>query len=194
MAIIKDNVWVEGASGAARRGSIVYRQRSGSTIIGGRPAASSVPATERQIAHRRRFNIATVYAKLALQSDQLGTRYREAAEGKLSAYNLAVRDSLTPPTIESVMLDDYNGTAGSRIYVVAYDDFALKSLTVSILNQSGGILQEGEAVVAEDRGAYVYQLTADVAGVGTMTVKVVAEDLAGNKTEHEVEVAAVSPI
>lgn len=188
MAIIKDNVWVEGASGAARKGSIVYRQRAGSTIIGGRPSASSIPATERQIAHRKRFNMATVYARLALQSDELGTRYREAAEGKLSAYNLAVRDSLMPPTVEAVMLDEYNGATGSRIFVIAYDDFALKSLTVTISDQSGTVLQEGEATVADDRGAYAYELSADV--IGQATVKVVAEDLAGNTTEYEVETEA----
>ncbi|MGB3181274.1 MAG: hypothetical protein WBB45_07780 [Cyclobacteriaceae bacterium] len=190
MAIIKDNVWVEGASGGARKGSIVYRQRAGATIVGGRPSPSSTPATESQLAHRERFNMATVYAKLALQSEQLGPQYREAASGRVSAYNVAVRDKMTPPSIDGVMMDDYTGAAGSRIYVVAHDDFALKSVTVSIQNQFGAVQQEGEATIAEDRGAYVYELTADVTGTGLVVVKIIAEDLAGNQTEYQVEVSA----
>ncbi|MFA0962074.1 hypothetical protein AB9P05_09725 [Roseivirga sp. BDSF3-8] len=193
MAIIKDNVWVEGASGAARKGSIVYRQRMGRTLVSGRPSSSSVPATDRQIAHRERFNRATVYAKLALQNDQLRERYEDAAAGtRLSAYNMAVRDSLKAPKIETISLDEYDGTTGSRIFVLAYDDFELKSLKVRLHNGAGNTLQEGDATLADDRALYAYTLTADVTSTPVYATAI-AEDHAGNVTEYEVEVVSGMP-
>lgn len=183
MAIIKDNVWIEGASGSARKGSIVYKQVAGKTVIAGRPEKTDRPPTEAQVQHRETFKRAIKYAELAMDNMTLKLEYDEAAEKGSSGFNRAVQDYMEAPEIAHIDKTSYTASLGDKIMVFAFDDFKIQEVTLAILDENGSVLQEGQAVKDPEEVYYAYTLTAPVAGLNT-SVKVTATDVPGNSTER----------
>ncbi len=64
---------------------------------------------------------------------------------KKSAYMVALNDHLTSPVVESINAIKYCGAIGDLIVVRASDDFMVASVTVTITDAAGGIIEQGEA-------------------------------------------------
>lgn len=78
---------------SGKLGDVVFRSTANGVVMSKRPAASSVPPSEAQNAHRQRFKEAAAYARTALADPQVSSLYQQAAAGQnKSAYNLAVAD------------------------------------------------------------------------------------------------------
>jgi hypothetical protein len=183
MAKSKKNVITYGLSG--KIGDILmFRQVDGQTIVSsvGTPSKTE---SEKQVEHRKRFQQAVLYARIAIASPETEEQYRKvAAKKKKRAFNVAVADFFNAPGIESIDLSEYGGNVGDRIRIIARDDFAVKTVTVRIINPDGSIVEEGNAVQSVS-ALWIYTATQYNESLDGDKIIVTASDLPGNKTEEE---------
>ncbi len=163
MAKVKSNVLVEGISGLLGR-SIVFRQmRDGSIVISGRPDFSHRKFSRDQLTHQSRFQAAS-YARFAARKNPI---YAELAKGTTkTAYNIALSDWFNPPVINNITRQD------GYIRVDATDNVQVTKVIVTILDEEGKPLEQGEAMLSKGLWEYI--------PVTEGSVKVEAWDLAGN--------------
>ncbi len=157
MAESKDNIITHGLSGKVGD-IIVFSQRNGKTIVSRSPKRKS-EMTDKQKEHLEKFQKAVIYAKAALQNPTTKQMYDKAAAKKkgVNSYNIAVADLMNAPKIEQIDLSAYAGQIGDVIKVKAYDDFAVKEVTIEIQNADGALVEKGNAV---DNGLeWVYTAT-----------------------------------
>ena len=76
-----------------------------------------------QLAHRERVRRAAAWARQTVTDPRQRADYGAACRGHQTPYNLALRDYMRPPVIESVNLESYTGKAGESVRVKATDDF-----------------------------------------------------------------------
>jgi hypothetical protein len=135
------------------------------------------PANEAQLRQQKQFAEAAAYARAALADPVKRMLYEPAAaRKKTSAFNLAMRDKLLPPTIVSINLGCYSGKKGDRIVILASDDFGIERISLEIRNQAGELLEQGEL-----RGGIEYMARQDLAPDQLVLVEAAAFDHAGNK-------------
>jgi hypothetical protein len=184
MAKSKKNVITHGLSGKIGD-LLVFRQVDGQTIVSQMPRKSSTTESEKQAAHRKRFQQAVLYARIAIESPETGKLYKAAAakSGK-KAFNIAVADFFHAPDIETVDLSKYHGNAGDPIRIITRDDFAVKSVTVRIVNSDGSLHEEGEAVQSVS-ALWIYTAIRDNENLDGDKIIVTVSDLPGNVTEEE---------
>jgi hypothetical protein len=184
MAKSKKNVITHGLSGKIGD-LLVFRQIDGQTVVSQMPKRSRKKASEKQSAHRRRFQQAVLYAQIAIESPETGELYKSAAEktGKKS-FNIAVADFFNAPDIENIDLSEYCGNVGDRIRIIARDDFAVKAVTVRITNSDGSLVEEGEAVHSVS-ALWIYTATRDNENLEGDKIVVTASDLPGNLSSEE---------
>jgi hypothetical protein len=169
MAKIIRNPLVDGISG--KMGNIVFRQRrDGTTVISAAPIPGKRKFSEKQLAQQNRFKEAGEYASQAAAAVPL---YAELAEetGK-SAYQIALSDRLNAPEIRGVERQP------GRIVLLATDDVRVTKVYVTLSNEDGITLEQGQAVPVHDA---CWEYETDVPG----NVLVQAFDLAGNVTSYE---------
>ena len=147
MAKVTDNVITEGLSGRLGKRLIFRRGKGGATIVAIRPTPPENPEySEAQLAQQEAFKEATEYAQEA-QSQSI---YKLLARGtKFSAYNLALADWFNQPEILSIDSSEWTGQVGQTIRIKAKDDVKVTSVRV-VIHNNGTILEEGDAVPAED--------------------------------------------
>ncbi|MGB3181509.1 MAG: hypothetical protein WBB45_08975 [Cyclobacteriaceae bacterium] len=184
MPIIEQNAITHGTSGMLNN-QVVLRQRAGRTILAYRPAKSTKPPTEKQLARRKAFKEAINYAKGAMNNEMLRAKYEARETAFVSAYNLAVRDYLKKPEIKAVLQDDYNAKAGSRLLIVAVDDMEIARVEVKLHNGAGITFEQGEATMAADKPVYEYVLQSTMPAGESVVATVAAMDMPGNRTENE---------
>jgi hypothetical protein len=177
MAKTQVNPILQELSGSLGSQLMFRRLRDGRTIVCARPDFSRRKLSAGQKAHHERFKAASVYAKAAAQTQPI---YAQLAAGTMkTAYNLALSDWFHPPVIHQVELRD--GTV--RIW--ASDDVCVAQVTVSILDETGNVVQQGLAVQAQQDW---WSFTPTPPITGGCKVVVEAQDLAGNGTRMEKEV------
>jgi hypothetical protein len=184
MAKSQKNVVTYGLSG--KIGDVlVFSQRNGRTIVSKIPQ-SPTNASAKQKGQRKRFQQATIYAKVALEDKPTKERYDAAAKKKknLTAYNVAVADFFNAPDIHSVDLSAYTGAAGDTIRMIVSDDFAVKSVQVCILNADGSLVEEGFAVNSAGT-IWIYTATQNNESLDGDKIIITASDLPGNRTTEE---------
>jgi hypothetical protein len=181
MAKSKNNVVTYGLSGKVGD-LLLFRQRHGQTVVAKIPKQSG-KVSEKQLKQRHRFQQAVFYGKMAINSPETAELYKTAATGGKTPFNVAVADFMNAPDIVHVDLSGYAGGAGDVILVDATDDFAVKSVTVKIVNGNGTV-EEGQAdYTAGCR--WTYTATQDNSDTATSKITVTASDLPGNVTESE---------
>jgi hypothetical protein len=168
MAKVANNVIVRDLSGSI--GNLVFRQmKDGSTWVSAMPDFSHRKFSTGQKAHQRRFKEATSYARGAAKAQPL---YAELARGTTkNAYNIALSDWFNPPVIHRIEQRD------GRISVEASDNVLVTRVRITVLDEEGKMLEQGEAVQHGSKtGWWEFNLHSEG--------KLVAEawDLAGNKT------------
>ena len=168
MAKARTNAIIESLSGAIGKDLYARTTKDGRTIISHKPDFSNRQFSEAQRNVQSRMQQAAAYAKVASKANPI---YAKTAAGtSRNAYNLALRDWHKPPVIFRIQWDD------GRVRVSAYDDVMVTRVTVSILDENGQTLEQGEA---ELNAWWEYQ----VATRGIVCVE--AGDMAGNVTRQE---------
>ena len=106
------------------------------------------------------------------------------AKGGQTAYNVALRDAMSPPVIDGVDISGYKGTVGDLISVKARDVITPASVKITILSATGVVLEQGDAVIkTNDRRFWIYTVTAANAALTGTRVVATATDLPGNEAE-----------
>src|SRR5690348_5005825 len=115
MAQVKNNDLTEGISGGIGN-KLVFRQVGNRTIISKKARVSTV-RTEKQEAHRLKFQQAARYAKAKMADVIAKADYELIAKQKenTTAFAVAVGDYLKLPTIDSIRYADYKGNIGDVI-------------------------------------------------------------------------------
>jgi hypothetical protein len=154
---------------SGKMGDIVFRtSKTGKTHIAKLPRKSKDKPSEAQRAQRQRFIMAGEYAKHA----QANAVYVElAAQTDRSAYQIAFSDWFNPPVIDSVE------RRSGHIDIFASDDVQVTKVYVTISNEDGVTLEQGQAAPV-NRAWWKYET--EVAG----NVQIEVLDLAGNITRH----------
>jgi hypothetical protein len=185
MAKSRNNVVTHGLSG--KTGMLVFRQVDGETIVSTMPEQSS-EVTEKQLAHRKRFQRAVLYGTTVVESPETKELYETVAAKKgRKAFNLAVADFFHAPDIDSIDISEYSGNVGDRIRIVATDDFAVKSVKIRIINADGSLVEEGDAT--QSAGAlWIYNASQNNETLDGDKIIVTASDLPGNLTSDELPV------
>jgi len=92
MAVVVDNLIVQGLSGRLGKQLVVRRRRNGSYVVAAAPPRNTGrKATEGQQAYRERFRAAIAYAKSARRDPAVIAVAKERGQ---SAFNWAVSDYL----------------------------------------------------------------------------------------------------
>jgi hypothetical protein len=169
MALVEDNLVTEGLSGKLGKRLVIRHMKDGRTIFATRPNYTGHVWTAGQGAHHDRFRQAAAYARLASKTNPL---YAELAAGtSRNAYNLALADWFHAPVIHRVTRQ------ADCIRVEASDDIGVTEVRVTVYDDQGNVLEQGQAVLREDdRWEYAAK------PLGPVSVE--AFDLAGNVTRQ----------
>jgi len=160
---------IAGLSGSIDMDHYARQTMDGKTIISLKPDFCNRQFSEGQLGVQSGMKGAAAYGKVASRENPI---YAELAEGTVkNAYNVAVGDWLNPPVIRRIEWDNGN------IRVFAYDDVKVTKVTVSILDEAGQSLEQGEAAL-KLRVWWVYD------AVNRGEIQVDAWDLAGNRTSQ----------
>jgi hypothetical protein len=179
------NSIMRGASGALGN-ELVFRQRAGKTVISLPPVLRADNPTASQQEVRTRFQEAAAYAKAALADPATKAAYTARANAALSPYNLALADYFKPPTIPKAEAQNFSGSPGDTIHILATDDFKVQTVYVQIMDEAGTTLEEGPATVStESADSWTYTLAN--ARPAAAKAKVTASDLPGNQAVKELE-------
>jgi hypothetical protein len=127
--------------------------------------------SEGQIQHQGRFGQAVRYAREAARTEPI---YAERARGtRRTAYNFALADWWHAPVIHQVVCTD------GRIFVQARDNVMVTKVEVTLLDEHGGILEQGEALPAENDW---WEYLPSQLGRAITAITAAAWDLTGNVT------------
>jgi len=138
MAKVTNNLIIKGVSGTLGRDFVVRQMKDGSIILSAKPDFSNRVFSQGQLTHQSRFQEAAAYARDAAKTNPI---YAELAKGTMkTAYNIALSDWFNPPVIHGVRRQ------GKTLLVEASDNVAVAKVLVSVLNEEGKPLEQGEAV------------------------------------------------
>jgi hypothetical protein len=169
MAKVKKNIIIWGVSGSLGPSHYARITRDGRTIISVKPDFSNRQFSEGQLGHQTRMQQAAAYAKAAKDNPI----YVKKAEGTAkNAYNVALGDWFKPPVISRIEWH------GRQVRVRAYDNVMVTRMTVTILDEEGQCLEQGDAELVIG-GWWDYH----PAKKGRIRIE--AWDLAGNVTQQE---------
>jgi len=172
MAKVKNNTLTEGLSGKIGNQLVFRHLRDGRNVVVSRPNFSKRVFSKGQLAHQSRFQQAAAYARSASRTNPL---YAKLAAGtSKNAYNIALSDWFHPPLIHAV------AQQAGRIRVNATDNVQVAKVRITILNEGGQTLEQGEAAKVNEAW---WELETAVSTDGKVIVE--AFDPAGNVTKYE---------
>jgi hypothetical protein len=180
MPKVKFNKLVDSLSG--RVGNMIFYEADGQNLSRTVPDVTA-ERTEKQKANSGRFLAAQKYAAAALADPMLKAAYKAACRGHQNPRNLAIRDAMRSPVVESIDLDGYAGKAGQIIVVKATDDFRVVEVKVSLRGPTGELLEEGMAELRSDDGEWGYVTKSEVPSGQSVSVGAVGKDNPGNTAE-----------
>jgi hypothetical protein len=167
------NALFSGLSGSLDKDHYVRQTKDGRTIISKKPDFSNRQFSEGQLDVQSGMKAAAAYAKVASKDNPI---YAKVAEGTAkNAYNVAIGDWFNAPVIRSMDL-----CLDGLIRVSATDDVQVTKVIITILDQEGKSLEQGEAELT--LGAWW-----DYKAVNRGRIQVEAWDMAGNVTRREFE-------
>jgi hypothetical protein len=168
MAKAANNIVLHGVRG--KLGGIAIRQmRDGSIRLSAKPDFSNRRFSSAQKDHQNRFKQASAYARQAAKTQPL---YAELAARRMGkAYNIALSDWFNPPVVHRIERIE------NTIRVEASDNVMVTRVQVTILDEQGRTMEQGEGVRGEgDWWKYVPPAEAGI-------IMAEAWDLAANRTE-----------
>jgi hypothetical protein len=162
---------------------LVLRCVRGVSLMTKPPVKSKNPPTPAQEKQKEAFCAASAYAVDKLNDPLMKDAYLKAANGKCSAYNMAMSDYFRPPRVKSVFTDNYKGKAGETINVEALDNFRVVKVMLFITDENNNGLESGECVHSGTGNDWVYTLQNDHLPVQGQKIRVVAYDLPNHSCE-----------
>ena len=105
----------------------------------------------------------------------------KANGGAKTPYNIAVGDWFNRPQILEIDLSQWVNGNGGAIRVRAQDDVLVTQVQVTITDETGALLEEGEA---QDLGALWWEYNTAQAAQNNMRVTATVRDLPGHATER----------
>ncbi|OBW43167.1 hypothetical protein AB670_00359 [Chryseobacterium sp. MOF25P] len=183
MAESKNNIVTYGLSGKVGD-LLVFSQTNGKTVVSKTPKERTGELSDKQKAHKLKFQKAVLYAKAVLNDPAKKELYDAKADNSIgmSTYNVAVADLLNAPDIEEINLSGYTGNPGDIIKIMATDDLGVVSVNVKIENEDGTFVEEGAAV---NNGAeWIYTATASNPDLAGDKITITASDTPANLTEE----------
>ncbi|MDR1336173.1 MAG: hypothetical protein LBK22_05005 [Tannerella sp.] len=162
---------------------LVFRQRAGKTVVAKIPTVSN-KVTEAQLAQRRRFQHAVLYAGGVATDPALSEAYAGKTKPGQTFRNLAIADYLHAPDIELIDLSGYHGNPGDVIRIEVTDDFAVREVKVVITNPDGSVVEEGYATQEPIGYEWRYTATATNGDLSGDRIEVFASDTPGNITKE----------
>src|SRR5689334_7318935 len=111
MKAASQNTFTRQASGTA--GTMTLRKRkNGDVIISNRRGKSTVPPTAKQKKIQKQFRKGVAYSNKVKADPAKLALYAAAAKDNQSPHILAVRDKITPPTVDVIHFEEYLGRVG----------------------------------------------------------------------------------
>jgi hypothetical protein len=169
---------------SGRIGDFIFYQADGQNLSRTVPSVSA-RRTDKQKANSDRFLAAQKYAAAALSDALLKAAYKAACRGHQNPRNLALRDAMRPPVVESINLDGFTGKAGQLVRVKATDDFRVMEVKVTVRGAGGELIEEGVAELSSEDGEWRYTTRAEVPSGQSVSVIAVARDNPGNTAEGQ---------
>jgi hypothetical protein len=180
MPKVKFNKLIDNLSG--RVGDFIFYQADGQTLSRTMPE-STAERTDKQKTNSDRFLAAQKYATNSLADPVLKAAYKAACRGHQNPRNLAIRDAMCAPVVETINLGEYTGKAGQIVRVRATDDFRVVEVKVSVRGPSGELIEEGLAELSSDGIDWRYATRMEVTPGQSVSVSTLAKDNAGNAAE-----------
>ncbi len=170
------------ASFVGQVGDFVFKMRHGKIYAARMPDAASSQQSDAQQAVRKRFRLATAYARMVMGDPEAREHYDLAAKARqLPVQNVIIADFLTAPSVDKIDVRQYHGRPGDAISVTVHDDFDVSGVNVSISGDEGRIIEQGPAaVVSMNWGLWIYTSTASVPPGTQVRVEAVVRDRPGN--------------
>ena len=146
MAVVKDNVFINGISGKLGK-QLVFKHWNGKTFV----CVKSKPTTKeslKQKENRSKFKKASIFARIMMDDPAKKAEYKKIAkELKLpNAYTAAVTEYMRKPDIQEVDTTNYSGKANEEIKVkVKKKGFEVEEVQVIIMDKEGKVVEEGKA-------------------------------------------------
>jgi hypothetical protein len=160
-------------------GDLVFKGLFGRTVVTRKPTQSEPPSAA-QLATRKRFGEAAAYARAVFKDPLRKAPYVLAGKARnTSAFALALADHMNLPEVTEVDLGGYFGHVGDPVKITARDDFELVSVTVTIKDAGGMMLEQGLAVNLDGTWTYVATTVAPVDQ--TIMIEASAKDRAGHE-------------
>ena len=189
MARQKKNIVMRNTRGMIGK-QIVFKNRNGTRYVAAPPNTDeNRKPTKNQLARQDRFRNATQYANEAIQDPDIKLAYQKVANRKQSAQNMAFRDAYYPPEILSIVTQGYYGLAGNIIVVNAVDDFKVKSVDVSVVNENNEVVEKGSAIQNHDGKLWIYTCVSANPNIKNCRIAAYAYDIPGNETVKEVSLS-----
>jgi hypothetical protein len=180
MAKANNNIFVRNLSGSVGDQFVLRRGRGGETIISNMPSFSEDRKfSQNELDHQETFRNAILYAK-TVKHDEL--YIKKAAGTNMTPFNAAVADYFKAPVILEIDTRAWRGEAGNEIYVKAADDTLVTKVHVTISDQNGAVLEEGNAQRAGGLW-WTYTANTQVPMEPRPHVLVTAHDMPGNSAE-----------
>lgn len=165
MAKARTNPVIDGLSGSLGKDLYARTTKDGRTIISQKPNFDNRQFSEAQLEVQDRTKQAADYAKAAAKENPIYAR--KAVGTSKNAYNIAFRDWRRPPVIRRIEWNE------GQVRVRAHDDTLVTGVTVTILDEEGQRLEQGEAQLWMG-------IWWDYRAAHRGTIRVEARDLAGN--------------
>ena len=172
------------ASFVGEVGNLVYSMRYGRTYVSEKAEISPKKITEAQMAVRRRFRQATMYARTVMADPEARAPYAIAAKARgMPLQNVAIADFLNGPSVDQIDLSKYTGLAGGMIRIRASDDFDVTGVGVTISGDEGQPIERGPAILTSmNWGRWIYTTTTSVPAGTHIHVEATATDRPGNNS------------
>ena len=179
MASTENNYVTHGLRGQVGE-LFVFKLVNGKTIVAAPPHKSRHEPTEKQLKHQELFQEAAIYGKTVMVTPQLKAMYETSVPEGGSVYKVALADFMNAPKIKEVDVTAYTGNPGNTIKMRVTDDFMVKNVHVTITNEDGILVEEGEAVKQVNGLDWLFTATVQNDSFTGDKIVVRAYDLPGN--------------
>jgi hypothetical protein len=179
MGIVKNNNVMATTSGTV--GQVYFRTVRGKLIVSRLPGPGR-KFSPRQLAWQKRFGEYSTKTKEFLKDPAVKEKYQARVDNqKFTAQMVAQSDMMRTPEVEKIDVSNYRGTAGDKIVVKTSGDMELTKVVVTVVAESGDVIESGGAVKHEMwPGIWHYNATIGNPGLRGSTVKVAVYDVHGN--------------
>ena len=164
----------------------VFKTVKGKTIVAAPPRKTTHEPTEKQLKQQKLFQEAAIYGKTVTVTPELRAIYETSLPEGSSVYQVALADFLNAPEIEEIDVTNYTGNPGNTIRIRATDDFMVKNVEVSILNQDGTLVEKGAAIKQANGLDWLFTATVKNDTLTGDKIVVRASDLPGNIASSDI--------